>query len=74
MAVGRKVTLVDYSLTPAKSDRQFKRAQELGAANVAKLARSADGALTVKLRNLKTREEKSVSLADSAQELFAARP
>ena len=65
---------VDYSLTPAKSDRQFKRAQELGAANVAKLARSADGALTVKLRNLKTREEKSVSLADSAQELFAARP
>ena len=65
---------VDYSLTPAKSDRQFKRAQELGAANVAKLARSADGALTVKLRNLKTREEKSVSLADSAQELFAALP
>jgi histidyl-tRNA synthetase len=63
---------VDYSLTPAKSDRQFKRAQELGAAWLVKLARNAGGGLEARIRNLKTREEKAASPADAAQVILAA--
>jgi len=64
---------VDYSLTPAKSDRQFKRAQELGAAWLVKLVRNAEGGLEARIRNLKTREEKTVSPSDAAQVILAAR-
>jgi len=64
---------VDYSLAPAKSDRQFKRAQELGAAWLVKLVRNAQGALEARIRNLKTREEKTISPADVAQAILAAR-
>src|SRR6185295_6714311 len=41
--------VVDYSLVPAKSDKQFKRAQELNAAHTVKLESSA----SAKLRNLR---------------------
>lgn len=58
-AVGR---VVDYALTPTKPDKQFKRAQELKAGFTAKV--EADG--TVKIRNLKTREEKSVAFEEAA--------
>ncbi|MCU0785038.1 MAG: histidine--tRNA ligase [Verrucomicrobia bacterium] len=44
---------VDYALTPAKPDKQFKRAQELKANYTAKL----DNDAYVRIRNLKTREE-----------------
>jgi len=44
---------VDYALTPAKPDKQFKRAQELKATYTAKL----DNDAYVRIRNLKTREE-----------------
>ena len=47
---------VDYSLTPMKSDKQFKRALELGAAHWARLERAADG-VQVRVKNLKTRAE-----------------
>jgi histidyl-tRNA synthetase len=47
---------VDYSLTPSKPDKQFKRAQELGTKFTVKLDGQA-----VRVRNLKTREEKSCS-------------
>jgi histidyl-tRNA synthetase len=47
---------VDYSLTPMKSDKQFKRALELGAAHWARLERGADG-VQVRVKNLKTRAE-----------------
>jgi len=47
---------VDYSLTPAKPDKQFKRAQELKATFTARL----ENASTARVRNLKTREEKTV--------------
>src|SRR5205085_3479834 len=57
---------VDYSLLPAKSDRQFKRAQELNAASTVKLERNEMGELVVRVKNLKTREVKTVSLADAA--------
>src|SRR5436309_2961189 len=63
---------VDYSLTPAKSDRQFKRAQELGAAWLVKLTRNAQGGLEARIRNLKTRDEKIVGPADVAKAVLAA--
>jgi histidyl-tRNA synthetase len=44
---------VEYSLTPAKFDKQFKRAQELKATFTAKLDNNA----YVRIRNLRTREE-----------------
>ncbi len=53
---------VDYSLTPAKGDKQFKRAMELGAAWTVRLERAPDGAITARVKNLRTREEQRVSL------------
>jgi histidyl-tRNA synthetase len=50
---------VEYPLTPAKSDKQFKRAQELKASFTARLER-AGGSLNARVRNLRTREEKTV--------------
>jgi histidyl-tRNA synthetase len=52
---------VEYSLTPAKSDKQFKRAQELNASFTARL----ENPDSVKIKNLKTRDEKIVSVADA---------
>jgi histidyl-tRNA synthetase len=52
---------VDYSLTNAKSDKQFKRAQELKADYTIKAERDPAGLLFAKIRNLKTREEKIFS-------------
>ncbi len=56
--------VVEYSLTPSKADKQFKRAMELNAANTARIERTADGVLQVKVKNLRTREEKVIGLAD----------
>jgi histidyl-tRNA synthetase len=53
---------VEYSITPAKPDKQFKRAQELKAAFTAKLENDS----TVKVRNLKSREEKSIASTEVA--------
>jgi len=55
---------VEYSLTKAKSDKQFKRAQELKAARAVRLERSPAGELTAKLKDLGTREECSLSLLE----------
>lgn len=52
---------VDYVFTAAKPDKQFKRAQELGARVVVKLQRAPSGELVVKVRDSKTREESSVA-------------
>ncbi len=52
---------VDYSLTPAKPDKQFKRAQETKAAHTVKLERNSAGLLIIKIKNLQTRDEKIVS-------------
>jgi histidyl-tRNA synthetase len=57
--------VVDYSLTPAKPDKQFKRAQELKAAHIVK----AEADSTVRIRNLKTREEVVSGAADVAKRL-----
>ena len=47
---------VEYSLTPAKPDKQFKRAQELKSLFTAKMENDS----TARVRNLKTREEKTL--------------
>ena len=60
---------VDYSLTPTKSDKQFKRAQELKAANTLKLERGAAGELMVKVKNLKTRQETVAPIGEAAARL-----
>jgi len=52
---------VDYSLTKAKSDKQFKRAQELNAARTVRLERGPSGELSAKLRDLRSREERILS-------------
>jgi histidyl-tRNA synthetase len=49
--------VVEYSLTPAKGDKQFKRALELKARQTVRLDLGADGALSAKIKNLVTREE-----------------
>ena len=56
---------VEYSLTPAKADKQFKRAQELKASFTARVENDS----TVRVRNLKTREEKAMPAGDVAAHL-----
>jgi histidyl-tRNA synthetase len=58
--------VVDYSLTAAKPDKQFKRAQELKARFTARVEGDS-----VHTRDLKTREESLVSRADVAERLRA---
>ena len=50
--------VVEYSLTPAKGDKQFKRALELKAKETVRLERGADGTVVARVKNLATREEK----------------
>jgi len=56
----------DYSLTPAKGDKQFKRALELGATRTVRLERGADGTVVAKIKDLRTREGKSVAPGEVA--------
>jgi histidyl-tRNA synthetase len=56
---------VDYPLTPTKSDKQFKRAQELKVGYTARVE-SDD---YVRIRNMKTREEVVAGFADVANHL-----
>jgi histidyl-tRNA synthetase len=56
---------VDYPLTPAKSDKQFKRAQDLKVAHTVRLESDA----YARIRNLKTREEVVAGANDVANHL-----
>lgn len=56
---------VDYALTPTKSDKQFKRAQELKAGYTVRLENED----YVRIRNLKTRDEKVCGLNDTTNHL-----
>jgi len=53
---------VEYALTPAKPDKQFKRAQELNATYTARVEEGS----TVRVRNLRTREELPTTPANVA--------
>ena len=54
---------VDYPLTPAKPDKQFKRAQELKARFILRLERDAGGQLTEKRKDMATRQEESCAVS-----------
>jgi histidyl-tRNA synthetase len=56
---------VDYPLVPAKSDKQFKRAQELKAGHTIKLERGPSSEVLVKIKNLRSREEKTASTVEA---------
>jgi histidyl-tRNA synthetase len=56
---------VEYSLTPAKPDKQFKRAQELKVAYTVRLENDA----YVRIRNSKTREEVVAGVTDAKNHL-----
>ena len=58
---------VDYSFTPAKPDKQFKRAQESKALHTVKLERNPAGELVARTRNLRTREEQVLPPAAALQ-------
>jgi len=59
---------VDYSLTPAKPDKQFKRAQEIKAAHTAKFERNPSGGLVVKIKNLQSRTEQTVTSIEAVHQ------
>jgi histidyl-tRNA synthetase len=56
---------VDYSLTPAKADKQFKRAQDLKVKHTVR----AESDAYVRIRNLKTRDEIVAGFADTKHHL-----
>ena len=63
----------DYSFTPAKADKQFKRALEVGASFSVKLTRpSADETSSALARNLITRDEKSGTIEEIVKYLASA--
>ncbi|MSU22137.1 MAG: histidine--tRNA ligase [Pedosphaera sp.] len=51
---------LDYSFLPASSDKQFKRAIESKAISTFKLDRTPTGEVLIRLKNLRTREEKTL--------------
>ena len=59
-AVRASGRVVEYPLTPAKSDKQFKRALELKAEWTIKVRQPEPGRTEVVVKHLKTREEKIV--------------
>ena len=63
---------VDYSFTPAKPDKQFKRAVELKAGFTARLERGPEGQLLVRVKNLQTRAEQTVPVAQVVDLVKAA--
>lgn len=55
---------VEYSLTPTKSDKQFKRAQELNARFTVKINPGIPG--EIRLKEMATREEKVMPIGEAA--------
>lgn len=53
---------VEFALTPAKGDKQLKRAVELGARQTVRVEMGADGVAGVRVRDLASREERVVSM------------
>lgn len=54
---------VDYPLTPAKGDKQFKRALELKAGRTVRIERGPDG-LLARVKDLQTRAEQTLPLGE----------
>jgi len=60
---------VDYSFTPAKADKQFRRALELEAGHTVRLERGEDGGVRARIRHLATRSEVVVDPAEVVAQL-----
>jgi histidyl-tRNA synthetase len=63
--------VVDYSFTPLKPDKQFKRAMELGSAHTVRLERAPDGAIKVRIKDLRSRREHAVNMSEAVASLIA---
>jgi histidyl-tRNA synthetase len=62
--------VVDYALTPAKADKQFKRALELNAVHTVRLEHDpAGGPPSVRVKHLRTRAEETLPLAGLVERL-----
>lgn len=59
----------EYPLIAGKADKQFKRAQELGATALVRLIRAESGTVQAIVRNLSTREDTSMPPAEVAAAL-----
>lgn len=57
---------VDYPLTPAKSDKQFKRALDCQATRTIRLEKNGDGQWMLRVKNLSDRTETVVPATDAA--------
>ena len=57
----------EFSLTPAKGDKQFKRALDLNAAQTVRLEKQADGSLLAKVKHMKTRAETALPVAEAVR-------
>jgi histidyl-tRNA synthetase len=64
---------VDYSFTPTKPDKQFKRALELKARYTIRAERADGGTFQAKVKNLQTREEKTMNLSEAVPFLCTLR-
>jgi histidyl-tRNA synthetase len=60
---------VDFALARLKSDKQFKRALELGAVVTVRLERNADGVVGARLKDLRSREEVHVTQDEAVARL-----
>src|SRR5438874_2175821 len=58
---------VEYSLTPAKPDKQFKRALETKAARTVRLERSDTGELRARIKDLQALQERTVSAVEAVE-------
>ena len=56
---------VDYTLVPMKGDKQFRRALEQGAAHTVRVERDSGG-VVARVKDLRTRVEKVMTLAEAA--------
>jgi len=60
---------VEFPLAPLKSDKQFKRALELGAAFTLRLEQADNGSVGARLKDLRSREETSLTLDEAVARL-----
>ena len=60
---------VEFSLTPARGDKQFKRAMELKARNVLRIERNCENQEMVWMKNLESRMEKRLALHEAVAAL-----
>ena len=64
---------VEYSLTPLKGDKQFKRALEIKCVHTARLERASSGQCHVRTKHLQSRAENVLSVPEAVKHLAPGR-